>query len=73
MTDRDVLDELVDDGGRVFPEDAAEDTEYNLLTIYKAIDRMDHLVDHGHGELALESDQVAREVHQIVESQRRSS
>jgi hypothetical protein len=65
-SDQDLLEMLVNDGGEISPQDAAEETDYHLSTIYKAIDRMDHLIDHGYGELALESHHVAREVHRIV-------
>jgi hypothetical protein len=67
-SDQDLLEMLVNDGGRISPQDAAEETDYHISTIYKAIDRMDHLVDHGYGELALESHHVAREVHRIVDA-----
>lgn len=66
MTDRDILEELVENGGRVSPDAVVEPTEYDLSTVRKAIERMDHLVDSQTGDTALDSGSVEEEVRRVI-------
>lgn len=61
-SDFDVLERLVADGGRVAPADLAESEDWHISTIYRALDRLDDLVDRRYGEVHLASNTVAEEV-----------
>lgn len=69
-SDKDLLDLLVSDGSEISPSEAAEETGYNLSTIYTAIDRLEHLVEHNYDSLTLKSHYVASEITRIVEAAR---
>ena len=58
-SDADVLEALVTDGGEVSPGAVAEETGWHVETIYRAIDRLEDLVEHHYGELSLRSHHIA--------------
>lgn len=72
-SDMDVLELLVADGGQVAPKDVAENTGWHLDTVYRAIDRLEELVEHKYDELALRSHHVARRVSEAVKLARQHS
>jgi predicted transcriptional regulator len=54
-SDADVLETLVTDGGEVAPEDVADEKGWHIKTIYRAVDRLEDLVEHHYGGLSLRS------------------
>ncbi|CAI50757.1 homolog to HGPV1-ORF14 [Natronomonas pharaonis DSM 2160] len=72
-SDADVLDALVTDGGEVSPQDIAEQKDWHVETIYKAVDRLEDIIDHSYGELSLRSHHIAEKVCEYVQSARRSA
>ena len=69
-SDIDVLDVLVSDGGDVSPQDVAEETGWHIDTIYRAIDRIEDLVEHSYDELTLRSHFIAERVCEAVQHAR---
>lgn len=69
-SDIDLLDVLVSDGGRIGPKDVAVETDWHLDTIYRAIERLDDLVEHSYDELSLHSHHVAQRVAEAVDHAR---
>jgi transposase len=72
-SDADVLDVLVADGGEVSPEDVADSTGWHIETVYRAIDRLQDLVEHHYGELSLRSHHIATQVAEYVQAARESA
>jgi hypothetical protein len=69
-SDVDVLDVLVSDGGDISPQDVAEETGWRIDTIYRAIDRIEDLVEHSYDELTLRSHFIAERVCEAVQHAR---
>jgi len=72
-SDRDVLDVLVTDGGEVSPIEVADTTGWHIETVYRAIDRLEDLVEHHYGELSLRSHHIASQVAEYVQAARESA
>ena len=64
------MEQLVTDGGVVAPKDIAEDNDRNLDSVYRALDRLEEMVDRKYGEVALRSDYVSQLVHDAVKDAR---
>lgn len=60
--DRDVVELLLTDGGKVSPKEAAERTGNTYRTIRTVIRRMEGLIRHTYGEMELESKKVQQEL-----------
>ena len=60
------LDVLVTDGGEVSPADIAEAGGFHRDSVYRALDRMDELVEREYGSVSLKSTHVAQLVHEAV-------
>ena len=60
------LDVLVTDGGEVSPADIAEAGGFHRDSVYRALDRMDELVEREYGSVSLKSTHVAELVHEAV-------
>lgn len=61
-SDKEVVDLLLSDGGKVSPKDAAEETGYSYKTIRNVIDRLEGLIRHGYDEMGLESKKIRDEL-----------
>jgi hypothetical protein len=61
---------LVTDGGKVSPNDIAEQYGRHPDSVRRALNRMDDLVDHTYDEVALRSSYVAELVHDAVQQAR---
>ena len=64
--EQEALGTLVTDGGQVSPDDIAETNERNRDVVYRALDRMDDLVDREYGRVSLQSTYVAELVHDAI-------
>jgi hypothetical protein len=64
--DREVTELLLADGGKVSPQEAADETNNTYRTIRAVIDRMDGLIRHTYGELELESKKIQQELQKRV-------
>jgi hypothetical protein len=62
------LDVLVTDGGEVSPADIAEAGGFHQDSVYRALDRMDELVEREYGSVSLKSTHVAELVHESVQA-----
>ena len=62
------LEVLVTDGGQVSPQDIAESGGFHRDSVYRALDRMDEIVDQEYGSVSLQSTYVAELVHDAVQS-----
>jgi predicted transcriptional regulator len=69
-SDADVLDMLVSDGGEVSPKDIADEQGWHIETVYRAIERLEDLVEHHYGELSLRSHHIAEKVTEAVQHAR---
>lgn len=69
-SDIDVLDSLVSDGGELSPQEISDETGWHIDTVYRAIDRIEDLVEHSYDELTLRSHFIAEQVHQAVQHAR---
>lgn len=58
-TDKDVLNQLVSDGGDVSPSDLADETDRHQDTVYESLNRMEDLVNHAYDEVSLKSTYVS--------------
>lgn len=72
-SDRDVLATLVADGGEVSPDDIADEHGWHIETVYRAVDRLEDLVEHHYGELSLRSHHIAQRVHEHVQAAQASA
>lgn len=72
-SDADVLDVLVADGGEISPDEIADSTGWHIETVYRAIDRLEDLVEHHYGELSLRSHHIATQVAEYVQAARESA
>jgi len=66
------LETLVTDGGTVSPGDIATRNERNLDSVYRALNRLDDLVEAEYGRVSLKSEYVADLVHTSVQQARES-
>jgi hypothetical protein len=64
--DREVTELLLTDGGKISPQEAAEQTGNTYRTIRTVIDRMEGLIRHTYGEMELESKKIQQELLQRV-------
>lgn len=60
------LNLLVTDGGEVSPSDIAQEGGFHEDSVYRALDRIDELVEREYGKVALVSDYVAELVHTAI-------
>jgi hypothetical protein len=60
--DRDVTELLLTDGGKVSPQDAAEQTGNTYRTVRTVVERMQGLIKHSYGELEIESKKIQQEL-----------
>jgi hypothetical protein len=60
--DEAVLETLVTDGGEVAPKEIADRQGLHIDTVYRALDRLEDLVDHTYGEIRLKSHYVAERI-----------
>jgi hypothetical protein len=65
------LDVLVTDGGEVSPADIAEAGGFHRDSVYRALDRMDGLVEREYGSVSIASTHVAQLVHEAVTAAKR--
>lgn len=61
-TDAQLVDTLLTDGGQTSPKELAESIGVHLDTVYRALKRLDPLVDHSYGEVQLGSKYIAQEL-----------
>jgi len=66
------LETLVTDGGEVSPADIATRNERNLDSVYRALNRLDGLVETQYGGVSLQSEYVAELVHDTIQQARNS-
>lgn len=67
------LETLVTDGGTVSPKQIADKNDRHLDSVYRALDRLEELIDCQYGEVALRSTYVAELVHDAVSEAREST
>lgn len=67
------LETLVTDGGTVSPETIADSGEHHQDSVYRALDRLEEMVERKYGEVALRSDFVAEMVHDAVKEAKEST
>ncbi len=67
-SDKALVDTLLADGGKVSPQDAADETGYCYDTILRAVDRLEGFVEHTYNELAIGSDYAAQAMLKRVRS-----
>lgn len=72
-SDEDVLSALVADGGEVSPDDIADEHGWHIETVYRAVERLEDLVEHHYGELSLRSHHIARQVYEHVQAAQASA
>ena len=60
--EEEALQTLVADSGKVSPEDIAEENDRHLGSVYRALRRIDDIVERKYGEVALRSEFVAEKV-----------
>ena len=60
------LETLVTDGGQVSPADVADEGDFHLRSVYRALDEMGELVQHEYDSLSLQSTYVGELVHTAV-------
>lgn len=65
-----VLEKLATDGGEVAPKDVAEEQDVHIDTVYRALERIDDLVEHTYGEIRLQSHYVAERITAAVQAAR---
>jgi hypothetical protein len=68
--EQDALDALVTDGGQVAPADIAESYDRHMDAVYRALDRMEDMVQHEYGEVSLQSTYVAELVNDALDAAR---
>jgi len=62
------LEVLVTDGGDLSPADIAESGEFHIDSVYRALDRIDQLIEREYGSVELRSSYVGELVHDAVTS-----
>lgn len=62
-----LVGQLVADGGHHSPADVAEETGFHLSTIYRAMKRVEGLVEHSYGDVALRSPYIAERLVEAVQ------
>ncbi|GGL73703.1 DUF7845 domain-containing protein [Halocalculus aciditolerans] len=67
------LQTLVADGGRVSPQDIADEHSRHVDSVYRALSRIEDLVDRKYGEVAIRSKHIAKLVHEKVEAAREAN
>lgn len=69
-SDMDVLEFLVEDGSSRAPKEIAEEKGWHIDTIYRAIDRLEDLVEHNYADLSLRSHHIAQRITEAVQHAR---
>lgn len=72
-SDEDLLATLVADGGEVSPDDIADEHGWHIETVYRAVQRLEDLVEHHYGELSLRSHHIAQQVYEHVQAAQASA
>jgi DNA-binding MarR family transcriptional regulator len=67
------LETLVTDGGEVSPQDIAESGGFHRDSVYRALDRIDEIVEREYGKVSLRSTFVAELVHDAIREAREST
>jgi hypothetical protein len=67
-TDAELVDTLLTDGGKTSPKELAESIGVHLDTVYRALKRLDPLIDHTYGEVQLGSKYIAQELTGYIDS-----
>lgn len=62
------LEVLVTDGGEVSPTDIAESGDFHIDSVYRALDRIDQMIQREYGSVELRSSYVGELVHDAVTS-----
>lgn len=62
------LEVLVTDGGEVAPTDIAESGDFHVDSVYRALDRIDQMIQREYGSVELRSSYVGELVHDAVTS-----
>jgi len=62
------LEVLVTDGGKVAPTDIAESGDFHVDSVYRALDRIDQMIQREYGSVELRSSYVGELVHDAVTS-----
>ena len=62
------LEVLVTDGGKVAPTDIAESGGFHIDSVYRALDRIDQMIQREYGSVELQSSYVGELVHDAVTS-----
>ena len=65
-SDVEVIDEIVTDGGAK-PAEIADETEYHISTIYRALKRLEELVERGEDGVRVASRHLAQRLHDAVQ------
>lgn len=65
--EREAVGTLVTDGGEVSPADIADEHDRNLDAVYRALGRMDDLIEREYGRVSLRSTYVAELVHDAIQ------
>jgi hypothetical protein len=60
--DKDVTEMLLTDGGKVSPQQAADETGNSYRTIREVVSRLEGLITHTYGELEIESKKIQQEL-----------
>lgn len=66
--ERESLETLVTDGGQVSPKDIADSGGFHEDSVYRALDRIDDIVQREYGSVGLRSSYVGELVHEAVKS-----
>lgn len=62
------LETLVTDGGEVSPTEIAESGDFHIDSVYRALDRIDQMIQREYGSVELQSSYVGELVHEAVTS-----
>lgn len=68
--ERECLDALVTDGGEVSPSDVADSYDRHIDSVYRALDRMEDMIDREYDSISLRSTYVAELVHDALDAAR---
>ena len=66
-SDKEIVDEIATDGGRDV-RDLSETVGYSTSTIYRALDRLDGLIESREGHIEFSSRKIAEDIRAIIES-----
>lgn len=62
QSDRDVTEMLLTDGGKVSPQEAADQTGNSYRTVREVVSRLEGLITHTYGEMEIESKKIQQEL-----------